>query len=269
MDEATIKAYIEKQRWDEDDESFSRNWDFQSPNDSTGFQPVVLNRGKERGRPAQAHRVRLYRRRTRLRTAAFLHRAVQSLSELSPAVRFCDPRQKSARTDQAELSGRRLPHPVREALFTGQMATIPQARNYRSTAPGTGDAAKRYRGSQRNAEGQTRHSQTRPDSILTGEHPRQNTRGEFDSADRGRGLNRRPLPSRPIPGCKDTFHQEDPSISFPCSVSGSSRIGITLSVQAHPALESDPAFSLISGTMPPLKQTAPHEYIELVETLGV
>jgi hypothetical protein len=64
VDEATIKAYIENQRWDEDDESFKitaphqalsrlsagtafrrlqTQRDFQSPKDSTGFQPVDIN----------------------------------------------------------------------------------------------------------------------------------------------------------------------------------------------------------------------------------
>ena len=57
MDEGTIKAYIENQRWDEDDESFkitappslepalSREGfrRLQPPKDSTGFQPVVIN----------------------------------------------------------------------------------------------------------------------------------------------------------------------------------------------------------------------------------
>src|SRR5665213_2472991 len=200
---------------------------------------------QERSRRAQAHRLRIHRCRTCRRTPAVLHGAVQSLSELSPAVWFCGAGKRSAWSDQAPLSSRRLSHSVREALLAGQLAAASQAGNHRISSAIASHATQRYRSSQRNAKSQARHSQARPDSLLTS---RIKSEAPVSTALTGEGGSSA-APSPLDPSLASPIHsiRRNYSSTSQCFTSGSSRIGIDLSLQAHSALELSFTFRLISG----------------------
>src|ERR1035441_9002579 len=92
-----------------------RNCGRNSPNHGPIGQGQRLGGGQERGSDSQAHGVPAYRRRARRSHSEVLHGALESVSELSSAVRFCDREGKPERQAKKGISDRRLCYAVREA----------------------------------------------------------------------------------------------------------------------------------------------------------
>src|ERR1017187_3244647 len=92
-----------------------RNCGRNSPNHGPIGQGQRLGGGQERGSDSQAHGVPAYRRRARRSHSEVLHGALESVSELSSAVRFCDRDGKPERQAKKGISDRRLCYAVREA----------------------------------------------------------------------------------------------------------------------------------------------------------
>src|ERR1051326_5973883 len=161
--------------------------------------------GQEWSGSAQAYRLRSDRVRARRRLAEVLHRLLQPLPELSPAMRICHRGHRPARQAQASLSGERLPHSLREADFTKEVAAVFETRYPGGSAGAAVQTTQRHRSGPAHAESQT---------GAIGQMPEPTAMIRTMAASRWSGLRRRTDP-QPKAKTKHFYDRKNQNLSAP------------------------------------------------------
>src|SRR6202035_5413566 len=124
-------------------------------------------------------------RGARTEGAEVLHGALESVSELSPAVRVCHSGIWQTRQKEARLPSRELPDTLREADLDYRLAAVFETGDQREDVAAAGHANQRHRSRQGNAEGQASHAGRVPNETM--KTVQSSSSQGFCSAEQGKG----------------------------------------------------------------------------------